>query len=172
MSFECATVTANRGPSSDFSQNARGNPLAPGNSETYRSPARRKFAATSDDPDGDKRFPLLSIRSLRPAFLKSLETASFSTMPTSSQLKSNARFSIRQKEKRSIGDSNQRASSMLLRLLAIAAGDPPREIRVVVKHRGPKPLRRRLTGLCKERLALARCDCQSKKITAEPRRIA
>jgi hypothetical protein len=42
-------------------------PRPPGNSETYRSPARRKFAATSDDPDGDKRFPLLSVRSLRPA---------------------------------------------------------------------------------------------------------
>jgi hypothetical protein len=30
-------------------------------------PARRKFAATSDDPDGGKRFPLLSVRSLTPA---------------------------------------------------------------------------------------------------------
>jgi IS5 family transposase len=45
----------------------RGSPLAPGNSETDRSPARPKFAAASDDPDGDKRFPLLSVRSLRPA---------------------------------------------------------------------------------------------------------
>src|ERR1700704_3739076 len=51
---------------------------------------------------------------------------------------------------------------MLLRLLAIAASVPPREIRVAVKHRGPKPLRRRLTGLCEERLALAHCDCQSR----------
>jgi hypothetical protein len=34
-------------------------------------------------------------------------------------------------------DSNQRASSMLLRLLAIAASVPPRETQVGVKHRGP-----------------------------------
>src|SRR5258708_21467411 len=62
-----------------------------------------------------------------------------------------------------VGDSNQCVSSMLLRVLAIAAGDPPREIRVVVKHHGPKPLRRRLTGLCEERLALANRDCYAKK---------
>jgi hypothetical protein len=60
------------------------NPLAPGNSETCRNPAKRKFAAASADPDGDKRFPLLSVRSLKTCFLKSLETASFLTMPTSS----------------------------------------------------------------------------------------
>jgi hypothetical protein len=57
-------ITANSGPSSVVSQNAR-NPSALGNSETYRSPARRKFAAAIADPDGDKRFPLLSVRSLR-----------------------------------------------------------------------------------------------------------
>src|SRR5882757_5805260 len=57
----------------DFTSTSTVNPLgnlrrlAPGNSETYRNPARRKFAATSDDPDGGKRFPLLSVRSLRPA---------------------------------------------------------------------------------------------------------
>jgi ABC-type uncharacterized transport system substrate-binding protein len=53
------------------------------------------------------------------------------------------------------------ASSMLLRLLAIAADVHPRET-VAVKHRGPKPLRYSVTGLC-ERLALAHCDCQSRK---------
>jgi hypothetical protein len=42
-------------------------------------------------------------------------------------------LSIRQKRKRSIGHSNQRATSMLLRLLAIAGSGPPRETQVVVK---------------------------------------
>src|SRR6266480_2186658 len=51
---------------------------------------------------------------------------------------------------------------MLLRLLAIAASVPPRETKVGVKHRGPKPLRPSVTGLCEERLALAHCDCQSR----------
>jgi hypothetical protein len=87
-------------------------------------------------------------------------------------LTSDARFSIHQKGKRSIGDSNQRASSLLLRLLAIAAGVPPGETQVAVKHRGPKPLRPSVTGLCEERLALAHCDCQSRKLSQKPRRIA
>ena len=47
-------------------------------------------------------------------------------------------------------DSNQRASSMLFRLLAIAACIPPRETQVAVKHRGPKPLRPSVTGLCED----------------------
>src|SRR5260370_7356839 len=83
-------------------------------------------------------------------------------MSTSSPTRTVARFSIRQKRKRSIGHSNQRASSMLLRLLAIAASVPPRETQVAVKHGGPKPLRPSSTRLCEERLALAHCDCQSR----------
>src|SRR3979490_3202262 len=66
------------------------------------------------------------------------------------------------KRKRSISDNNPRASSILIRLLAIAASIPPRETQVAVKHRGPKPLRPSVTGLCEERLALAHCDCQSR----------
>ena len=42
----------------------RGNPLAPGDLETDRSPARRRFAATSDDQGDDTQFPLSSVRSL------------------------------------------------------------------------------------------------------------
>src|SRR5438874_12983002 len=64
------------------------------------------------------------------------------------------------KENVSIGHSNQRASSMSLHLLAVA---PPPETQVTVKHRGPKPLRPTVTSLCEERLALAHCDCQSRK---------
>jgi hypothetical protein len=48
------------------SQNAR-KCFSAGNSETYRSPAKRKLAAARADPDVDKRSPLLSVRSLRPA---------------------------------------------------------------------------------------------------------
>jgi len=58
------------------------------------------FAATSDDPDGDKRFPLLaSVRSLKTCFLKSSETASFLTMPTSGPTRNSCMILIRPKKK-------------------------------------------------------------------------
>src|SRR6476469_425458 len=70
---------------------------------------------------------------------------------------------MRESRKRSIGHSNQRASRLLLRLLVIAAASvPPPENQVAVKHRGSKPLRPSVTGLCEGRLALAHCDCQSR----------
>jgi hypothetical protein len=70
--------------------------------------------------------------------------------------------------KRSISHSNQRASSMLLHLLAVAS---PPDTQVAVKHHGPKPLRPSVTCLFEQRLALAHCDCQSRK-SQKPRRTA
>src|SRR6185437_2195296 len=51
---------------------------------------------------------------------------------------------------------------MLPSLLAIAGSGPPRETQVIVKHRGPKPLRPSGIGLCEQWLALVHCDCQSR----------
>jgi chaperonin GroES len=50
---------------------------------------------------------------------------------------------------------------MLLRLPGFAAGVPAQETQVAAEYRGPKPLRRCVTGLCEGRLALVHRDCQS-----------
>lgn len=60
----------------------------------------------------------------------------------------NAAGRLRPRRKRSIGDSNQLASSMLLCLLAIASSDPPQDTQSKVKHRGPEPLRPGVLDLC------------------------
>ena len=57
------------------------------------------------------------------------------------------------RRKRWIVDSNQRASSILLCLLAIASSDPPQDIQVQdiqvkAKYRGPEPLRAGVLDLC------------------------
>src|ERR1700730_8565497 len=107
------------------------------------------------------RVPLLTRHQVE---LMQIDTVSSPEMPGFVELGiSEAILQKMLKGKRPIGDSNQRASSMLLRLPAIAVSVPPRETQVEVKHRGTKLLRPSAIGLCEGRLALAHCDCQSRK---------